>query len=191
MFRPLTLCALMLAPAAFAAPAELPPANHSGDEYIDSRGCSFWKATLNGQTIWADVIGADGVPACKTANAQEPEAPANAEAAVADSAAPVDLSPSEAIPLLAATRRGASPEFPQDGRYAQVGAFSPRSADEVVVNLQEAGFEVLRQDFAQGRGTLRVLFVGPLGDEAETATRLSALRRLGFRDAFLRVQDPS
>ncbi len=167
-----------LAQAAQAGPAEAPPEDFTGPEYVDSAGCHFWRAQLAGQTLWAEVIGADGQPVC---DAPPPVAEVDP-----------NLSPSDALPALAPTRRGVSPTFPQDGRYAQVGAFtSTRKADEIVLALQEAGFSVLRQDFSRGSGRLRVLFVGPLGDQDRAQARLRDLRSLGFRDAFLRVQAPS
>lgn len=46
------------------APAELPPAEYRGQQYVDSRGCLFLRAGTEGKTLWIPRVTRDGVPLC-------------------------------------------------------------------------------------------------------------------------------
>ncbi|MCA8883020.1 MAG: SPOR domain-containing protein [Rhodobacteraceae bacterium] len=166
------LLALVAMPCVVSAdPAELPPADFAGAEFVDSTGCAYWRMTLDGAPVWAARIGTDGAPVC----GQQP------------SVAPPGLS--DLLPAIPPNRKGEAPQFPQDGRYAQVASFrTAKKADEITALLQAQGLSVLRQDYPRRSGALRVLYVGPLGDEDTARDTLRSVRRLGFRDAFLRVQ---
>lgn len=164
--------ALAAGPMALCAgPAELPPDGFGRAEFVDSTGCAYWRMTVGEETAWAARIGTDGAPVC----GMEPSVP------------PPGLS--DLLTSIPPHRKGSVPRFPEDGRYAQVASFrTSKKADEITGLLQAEGLTVLRQDFPRRSGGLRVLFIGPLGDEESAQDALRSIRRLGFRDAFLRVQ---
>jgi hypothetical protein len=50
--------------AAQAVPAELPPKDYAGQQYVDSRGCLFMRAGPAGNETWIPRVTRDGVPIC-------------------------------------------------------------------------------------------------------------------------------
>ncbi|PWR04012.1 hypothetical protein DKT77_02885 [Meridianimarinicoccus roseus] len=154
--------------AAAASPAETPPADFTGDVYVDSAGCVFHRATLGARTVWAQRLDPAGTPVC------------GAEPSIERSAA-------EALPRIPPSRADAVPAFPMPGIYVQLGAFTANStADRIAADLSGQGYSLLRQDFPR----LFVLFAGPFEDEAAAAAARRDLRGQGFPDAFLRRTEP-
>lgn len=154
-------------------PAETPAEGYAAARYVDSAGCAFSRVTIGAEVFWAPQIGADGAALCGLT----PTVQASPDA--------------DALPSIPPTRRASAPEFPEDGRYVQAGAFAdPDNAARIIGQMQALGLTVLRQDYPRGSGTLRVLYAGPLGDAAAAARALGAVRNLGLRDAFLWEQSP-
>lgn len=59
------------------SPAEMPPADFEGREYVDSRGCVFLRSTFGGQVTWVPRFGPDRQPICNgQTTLAAPQAPA-------------------------------------------------------------------------------------------------------------------
>lgn len=59
------VCLGLAAPAlAQSGPAEQPPADFEGQQYVDSFGCVFMRAVIGGQVQWVARLTADRVPLC-------------------------------------------------------------------------------------------------------------------------------
>lgn len=159
------LALILLAGAAQAqAPAEPPPAGWDAPVYVDSSGCVFHRAELDGAVVWAQRLGPDGAATC-------------------DQPPSVQQSLSDALPAIPPSRAGAAPDFPLPGVWLQLAAFTATAtADRVAADLQAQGYRLWRQDFPR----LRVLFAGPFDDAEVAAEAQTDLRGRGFPDAFLR-----
>jgi hypothetical protein len=59
---------------ALGGPAEMPPANFQGQQYVDSRGCVFMRAGLSGKITWVARIGRDRRPICNAVSMAEAKA---------------------------------------------------------------------------------------------------------------------
>lgn len=47
-----------------AGPAELPPKEYAGEQYVDSKGCVFLRAGPKGEETWIPRVTRDGKPLC-------------------------------------------------------------------------------------------------------------------------------
>lgn len=47
-----------------ATPAEFPPADYRGQQYVDSKGCLFMRAGEGAQTVWIPRVTRYGIPLC-------------------------------------------------------------------------------------------------------------------------------
>ncbi|WP_135449209.1 MULTISPECIES: hypothetical protein [Tabrizicola] len=52
------------APAELIRPAELPPPDYAGQQYVDSRGCLFLRAGTPGNPVWVPRVTRQGAPMC-------------------------------------------------------------------------------------------------------------------------------
>lgn len=62
-----------------AAPSEVPPATYAASQYVDSRGCVFTRAAIDGSVIWVARVTPDRRQVCgRTPSLEQPLAQANA-----------------------------------------------------------------------------------------------------------------
>ena len=111
------------------SPAELPPEEFEGREYVDSRGCVFLRSTFAGEVTWVPRVGADRQTVCdqtptfaEVASDPEPEPDPTPEP-VATGKEPA-TAPTPA-PRAATPRRPALPQADASGRHPSCPAKAP------------------------------------------------------------------
>jgi len=73
------------------------------------------------------------------------------------------------------------------GSYVQVGTFGqPANAEGASQRLARLGLPVARSKISKNGKPLQIVMAGPFGSSAEAQAALSAARRAGFGDAFIR-----
>lgn len=73
------------------------------------------------------------------------------------------------------------------GAMVQIGTFGvPANAAGAASRLSALGLPVAKGKITKGGKTLQIVYAGPFSSGAEAQAALSAARRAGFRDAFLR-----
>lgn len=79
------------------APAELPPPDFEGREFVDSRGCVFLRSTFGGEVTWIPRYGPDRQPLCdgEPTFAEQPEAPEEDPAELAEQPEAPEEEPAE------------------------------------------------------------------------------------------------
>jgi hypothetical protein len=106
-------------------PAELPPAEFTAREYVDSRGCQFLRATFGGQVTWVPRYGPDRRPVCTDA-VRPATAPERAVPIAEIGAAIAAPSVSEySTPRAQRSPRRSAPKADRSGRHASCPASAP------------------------------------------------------------------
>lgn len=107
-------------------PAEAPPADFTGAQFIDSAGCAFARAAINGQTRWVPRLGPDRQPVCGLAPslADAADTPASAAPGRADDTDTADApAPDAATPA----RTAAATPAPAPAPAAAAAAPRPQA----------------------------------------------------------------
>lgn len=168
---PVLVPVLVLAGAAAQAeplqPAELPPADYAGLQYVDSKGCMFARAGKGSQVVWVPRVSRKGVPVCGSP-------PSGQRVPVVED---VGVQPIEVAPT-------ASSGQAEGGHFVAVGSYSDsRVADQTAARLAELDYAWVRGRVQGGSETVITVFAGPFPDLAAAAAAQAALRDAGFAQA--------
>ena len=142
-------------------PAELPPPDFRGQQYVDSKGCAFVRAGTGGEDLWIPRVSREGKPLCIGA-------PSGKRAPVAEEGA-APKAPAETASTPAASNAATG------GYFVAVGSFGvAENADKAESRLRGMDYGVVRGSVQGGSGSLVTVFAGPFADAATAA----AVRRL-------------
>lgn len=160
-------------------PAELPPPDYAGEQYVDSRGCMFVRAGTAAQVVWVPRVSRDGTPSCDNP-------PSGRRVPVAEEIGVRPYVPGEAasVPATAESGEAASGAGETGGYFVAVGSFGAAvNADRAEAKLRSLGHPVVRGRVQGGSSTLITVFAGPFPDAAAAEKVRAALRDSGFPDA--------
>lgn len=151
-------------------PAELPPADYAGQQYVDSRGCLFLRAGTAADVMWIARVTRKGQPVCGYPPSGQ-RVPIGGAAAVA---VPKD--------------KDAAPELAEAGLpvgvMVEVGRFAlAANANRAEQQMAALGLSVMRSKAERNGVTLDLLFVGPFGSDAAVEAALKTVRGAGFPEA--------
>lgn len=161
-------------------PAELPPPEFRGQQYVDSKGCLFMRAGQAGKTLWIPRVSRLGVPQCGNAPSGR-RVPIAGEGAADTAAGAVTEKPAPDQPAVTAGSPLAQGSF-----LVAVGSFGvAENADKAAARLKVFGYPVARARLQGGSGGLVTVFAGPFETAERAAKVQSELRGAGFPDAII------
>jgi cell division protein FtsN len=142
-------------------PAELPPANYAGQQYVDSRVLWLPRVTRQGEPICGYPPSGRRVPVAEDVGVAPVEAAPKAEAPAAEAAATA-------------------------GYYVAVGSFGvAANVDKAMARLKALNYPYARGRLAEGNAALVTVFAGPFASADLAAKAKTELRGAGFPDAVV------
>ena len=164
-------------------PAELPPADYAGLQYVDTKGCMFVRAGTAAEVVWVPRVSRDGTPVCGNP-------PSGRRVPVAEEGATTAVVPEAASPQAdAAASPPVASESAPGGYFVAVGSFGvAANSDRAEEKLRALGYGVVRGRLQGGAATLTTVFAGPFADAEAAAAARASLRENGFPDAVLMGQ---
>jgi cell division septation protein DedD len=160
-------------------PAELPPADYAGQQYVDSKGCMFVRAGTGSSIVWVPRVSRQGTPVCGNP-------PSGRRVSVAEEIGAQTFAPgTTADPATGGTGAEPAPAATAPGGYfVSVGSFGvAANSDKAEARLRSLGYEVVRGRLQGGSSTQITVFAGPFPDAAAAGKAKAALRDSGFADA--------
>ncbi|NHB76081.1 SPOR domain-containing protein [Rhodobacter calidifons] len=160
-------------------PAELPPADYAGQQYVDSRGCLFVRAGSGTKVVWVPRVSRKGEPDCDNPPSGR-RVPVAEEIGVQPYDPAAATGPKPEVPSAAPTTAAAG------GHYVAVGSFRlAANADRAEARLRSLGHQVVRGRVQGGSSTLITVFAGPFADAEAAARARAELLGNGFPDAMV------
>jgi cell division septation protein DedD len=167
-------------------PAELPPADFAGQQYVDTKGCMFVRAGTEAEVLWIPRVSREGKPICGNPPSGQ-RVPVAEEVGVAE--VPIPDSPTANTGEVAATPAVSEPaetDASQGGFFVAVGSFGvPTNADKAEAKLRSLNYGVVRGRLQGGSTSLITVFAGPFPDAGTAANARQELQGVGFPDATM------
>lgn len=183
--RPVLIAALVLGLGCPALardpirPAELPPADYAGQQYVDSNGCMFVRAGTAAEVLWVPRVSREGTPVCGNP-------PSGRRVPVAEEGAATTFAPEAPAEAAPAASAPAAAEAAPGGYFVAVGSFGVvANSDRAEEKLRAMGYGVVRGRVQGGSQTLITVFAGPFQDANAASDARQALRGNGFPDAIV------
>jgi hypothetical protein len=156
------------------APAELPPSDYNGQQYVDSKGCLFLRAGDGGQVLWLPRVTRQGQSVCGY-----PPSGGRVPLGV-DPGATAAATPEEAAapqPAPAAT---------EAGLLVKVGSFAARAdARKAEKSVNRLGMPAQIDRVTKDGKTFQVTYAGPFGSADAANAALASIKAAGFADAVV------
>jgi cell division septation protein DedD len=192
-------------------PAELPPGEYAGVQYVDSKGCVFLRAGTDTETLWVPRVTAGGKPVCGYPPSGN-RVPVVGEAGAGDGAlAEPETAPAAADPIEAVDQPDDPPAAPaaaapvetvvepddppaaptvdpdEAGSYVvALGSFGfPSNVAKATAAAEGLGYPVLTGQLKGGEVGLVTVFAGPFEGKSNAGKALEALHGVGYTDAIL------